>query len=108
VTKTRDLLIELIPKMTEELILKVKQSELAKKANTLVEAEMKKSATIDLGEAVVDSLAQEPPVTAQNMASLVDQMVDKNSPTAPRPTKRWRSKKPSRQQEKTVREREHP
>jgi hypothetical protein len=38
---------------------------------------MKKSATIDLGKAVVESLAEEPLITAQNMTSLVVQMVEK-------------------------------
>ena len=72
-----DILENLVPPLFLQISDSTKEDQLVQKANAKLEAALKKKATLDMGQALDDSLAKEPTVAHENMEGLVQSIVQR-------------------------------
>jgi hypothetical protein len=72
-----NILFDLVPPLFLQISDSTKEDQLVQKANAKLEAALKKKATLDMGQALDDSLAKEPTVAHENMEGLVQSIVQR-------------------------------
>jgi hypothetical protein len=72
-----NILFNLVPPLFLQISDSTKEDQLVQKANAKLEAGLKKKATLDMGQALDDSLAKEPTVAHENMEGLVQSIVQR-------------------------------
>jgi hypothetical protein len=71
------ILEDLVPPLFLQISDSTKEDQLVQKANAKLEAALKKKATLDMGQALDDSIAKEPTVAHENMEGLVQSIVQR-------------------------------
>ncbi len=77
VSRIINILFDLVLPLFLQISDSTKEDQLVQKANAKLEAAIKKKATLDMGQALDDSLAKEPTVAHENMEGLVQSIVQR-------------------------------
>jgi hypothetical protein len=77
ISRIINILFDLVPPLFLQISDSTKEDQLVQKANAKLEAALKKKATLDMGQALDDSLAKEPTVAHENMEGLVQSIVQR-------------------------------